>query len=246
MSNLGRTLTPVQAVKYVIKPLLTALAHLHSCNFIHRDIKPENLLMHTDNTVMLCDFDLAIDASAERPCSPVLSVLAVQLCAMTSCTSACLHQLALHCSHACTELLQRSQVRTICMPGLVSDVSCSCKLYHCIQVGTPDYVAPEVLLCKARRRPDGSLAPSGASGYTAAVDIWAVGILAWEVLAGKAPFAAKTIDEIKSNVKEGKCAAMPAWSAACQDFVGQCLTREASKRPSAGALLQHPWVLNPR
>jgi serine/threonine protein kinase len=71
MANLGRTLTPVQAMKYVVKPLLLALASLHAQGLVHRDIKPENLLMSDSNTVMLCDFDLAIDSRGEVPVSQV-------------------------------------------------------------------------------------------------------------------------------------------------------------------------------
>ena len=53
-----------------------------------------------------------------------------------------------------------------------------------MQVGTPDYVAPEVLSSTGQRQSDGSLRPVGARGYTTAVDIWAVGVLAWELLSG--------------------------------------------------------------
>ena len=74
LANLGRTLTPVQAVKYVVKPLLLALTDMHALGIVHRDIKPENLVMHDDNTILLCDFDLAIDSRAEVPCSQVRRV----------------------------------------------------------------------------------------------------------------------------------------------------------------------------
>lgn len=67
----GRNLTPIQAVKFVLKPLLTTLKHMHAQQLIHRDIKPENLLLAADNTVQLCDFDLAIDAATDSPTSRV-------------------------------------------------------------------------------------------------------------------------------------------------------------------------------
>lgn len=67
----GRTLTPTQAAKFVLRPLLLALKSMHSMHLIHRDIKPENMLLAADNTAQLCDFDLATDSSAENPISRV-------------------------------------------------------------------------------------------------------------------------------------------------------------------------------
>ena len=69
----GRTLTPTQAVKYVLRPLVTALACMHAKRLVHRDIKPENMLLAADSTVQLCDFDLSIDAGMDSPTSRVCS-----------------------------------------------------------------------------------------------------------------------------------------------------------------------------
>jgi len=74
----GRTLSATQAARYVLRPLLTALAAMHSRGLIHRDIKPENLLISQDNTVMLCDFDLSTDATAEVPVSQVCIHMCLQ------------------------------------------------------------------------------------------------------------------------------------------------------------------------
>jgi serine/threonine protein kinase len=71
LASLGHTLTAIQAVTYVIRPLLLALASMHAKGLIHRDIKPENLLMGEGNTVLMCDFDLAINSLEEVPCSQV-------------------------------------------------------------------------------------------------------------------------------------------------------------------------------
>lgn len=39
--------------------LLAALAHLHELGFVHRDVKPENLIVDSDDTARLIDFDLS-------------------------------------------------------------------------------------------------------------------------------------------------------------------------------------------
>ena len=54
-------------------------------------------------------------------------------------------------------------------------------------VGTPHYIAPEVLL----------------SQYDEKCDIWSVGVLMYILLSGIAPFEGKNENEILKNVKSG-------------------------------------------
>jgi len=55
-------------------------------------------------------------------------------------------------------------------------------------VGTPDYMAPEVILC---------------TGHSKAVDWWMLGVLLFELLAGRAPFEADTTQQVYELVKRG-------------------------------------------
>lgn len=55
-------------------------------------------------------------------------------------------------------------------------------------VGTPDYMAPEVVLC---------------TGHGKAVDWWTLGVLLFELLVGKAPFEAETTLGIYDLIQEG-------------------------------------------
>jgi serine/threonine protein kinase len=55
----------------VIIPLLRVLEQLHVRGIIHRDIKPENIFFEADGSLVLGDFGLAIDSSADKPCSRV-------------------------------------------------------------------------------------------------------------------------------------------------------------------------------
>lgn len=126
-----------------------------------------------------------------------------------------------------------------------SSRSCCCtatfETVHCVQVGTPDYVAPEVLQRihrSARSHPSGACAKrSGA--YTDAVDVWAIGVLAWEAVGGGAPFAGSTMQETQKNVISKQVSAPQQWPPAYRAFVASCLSREPHMRPSAADLLSH-------
>jgi serine/threonine protein kinase len=53
-------------------------------------------------------------------------------------------------------------------------------------VGTPDYIAPEMLTRK---------------GYSETVDWWSIGIMIYEMLIGYAPFSAETNEEIYYKIQ---------------------------------------------
>jgi len=55
-------------------------------------------------------------------------------------------------------------------------------------VGTPDYMAPEVILC---------------TGHGRSVDWWMLGVLLFELLAGRAPFEADSTHQVYELVKRG-------------------------------------------
>lgn len=64
---------------------------------------------------------------------------------------------------------------------LVDFGCCTRKLRAYTLVGTPDYLAPEVILGK---------------GYTCAVDWWAVGVMMYEFLCGPLPFGQNCTDRL--------------------------------------------------
>ncbi len=107
------------------------------------------------------------------------------------------------------------------------------------RLGTLDYMAPEVLRCPDKD----ARAPPGPQLYDGKVDSWAMGILAFEILVGRAPFE----QECKQTTCDLICYGdyvMPCFlSANARDFISRALCKKASARPTIAELLAHPWVL---
>eukprot|EP00980_Cylindrotheca_fusiformis_P005411 scaffold1157_cov122-Cylindrotheca_fusiformis.AAC.3 len=98
------------------------------------------------------------------------------------------------------------------------------------RVGSPYYVAPEVL--------------NGA--YTNKCDIWSVGVIAYLLLCGFPPFNGDSDGEILFTIKNANLSfPSPEWddiSPMAKDFVMALLDRDPSKRLSASEALKHPWI----
>jgi len=97
-------------------------------------------------------------------------------------------------------------------------------------VGTPFYVAPEVI----------------NKYYTQSCDIWSIGVIAYILLCGYPPFHGKTVNNIIERVKKGTFDfPEKEWnsiSSGAIKFVSFLLQKDPSKRPSAEEALDHEWI----
>lgn len=79
--------------------------------------------------------------------------------------------------------------------------------------------------------------------YTNKVDVWAIGVVGYEMLHRRTPFAREcvndTIHEILNSVPEFNEDTDPF----AQDFIRRCLAKDPNERPSARAALKHPYML---
>ncbi|CAM9530648.1 unnamed protein product [Phaeothamnion confervicola] len=100
--------------------------------------------------------------------------------------------------------------------------------------GTPQYVAPEILL---------------GNEYGTKVDVWAVGVLVYVMLGGYPPFHAQCKRRLFRNIVHGNYKFhTPFWdkvSPAALSFICTTLQTDAAARPTAAELLQHPWLQSP-
>mmetsp|Transcript_9411 Transcript_9411/g.14440 ORF Transcript_9411/g.14440 Transcript_9411/m.14440 type:complete len:555 (-) Transcript_9411:311-1975(-) len=97
------------------------------------------------------------------------------------------------------------------------------------RVGTPYYIAPEVLSRK----------------YDKACDLWSIGVITYILLCGYPPFYGDTDAEIFSSVRKGEFNfPSPEWdnvSSESKDLIQKLLVKEPSKRMSAAQALDHDW-----
>jgi serine/threonine protein kinase len=95
-------------------------------------------------------------------------------------------------------------------------------------IGTPDYIAPEILLGKSHSFP---------------VDWWALGVLTYEFLTGEAPFHAQTKATIFENILRGSIVYPDdvEISDESKDFINRLLTYDPARRLGSQDVLRHRW-----
>lgn len=74
--------------------------------------------------------------------------------------------------------------------------------------------------------------------YTTAVDVWAIGVLACELLTGSAPFARKTRLETMDNILSGQLVVPAGVPPKAADFIQAALCKVRDKAP----YLDHPGI----
>ncbi|ONM29055.1 AGC (cAMP-dependent cGMP-dependent and protein kinase C) kinase family protein [Zea mays] len=213
------TLTEHVARFYVAETIL-AIESIHKHNYIHRDIKPDNLLLDKNGHMKLSDFGLCkpIDCSKlstlneDEPMSDDNLRESMDIDSSLSDTANGRRWRSQH------EQLQHWQMNR--------------RKLAFSTVGTPDYIAPEVLLKK---------------GYGMECDWWSLGAIMYEMLVGYPPFYAddpittcRKIVHWRNHLKFPEDAKL---SNEARDLISRLLCDVDHRIGSAGAdqIKAHPW-----
>lgn len=98
--------------------------------------------------------------------------------------------------------------------------------------GTPSYMSPEYLVVNPV--------------YGKPADCWAMGVLAFTLLAGQMPFAGDDDDELQSAILAVEYEYEPEdWedvSTEARDFIDKCLVKDPRKRMNVNQMMKHPWM----
>ncbi|XP_023898556.2 probable serine/threonine protein kinase IREH1 isoform X1 [Quercus suber] len=188
-----------------IAEVVLALEYLHSLRVVHRDLKPDNLLIAHDGHIKLTDFGLSKVGLINS--TDDLSGPAVS---GTSLLAEDESQLA-ESEHQRERRKKRSAV------------------------GTPDYLAPEILL---------------GTGHAATADWWSVGVILFELIVGIPPFNAEHPQTIFDNILNRKIPwprVPEEMSHEAQDLIDRLLTEDPHQRlgaRGASEVKQHVFFKN--
>ncbi|XP_069046795.1 serine/threonine-protein kinase ULK3 isoform X2 [Lepisosteus oculatus] len=96
--------------------------------------------------------------------------------------------------------------------------------------GSPLYMAPE-MVCRRQ--------------YDARVDLWSVGVILYEALFGRPPFASRSYTELEEKIRSDWPIELPPGarvSRDCRDLLLRLLDRDPDSRLSFSAFFAHPFV----
>ncbi|KRX05181.1 Protein kinase-like domain [Pseudocohnilembus persalinus] len=97
--------------------------------------------------------------------------------------------------------------------------------------GTIDYYAPELAMNKG----------AGRQGYDNRVDVWGIGVLAYELCCGRPPFESRSREQTLQKITHLDFKFPEFFSKELKDFIQKFL-RYKEKRISIEQALMHPWI----
>ncbi|KAL7533731.1 hypothetical protein ACHAXR_005410 [Thalassiosira sp. AJA248-18] len=185
-----------ESTRFFMAEAAHAISCVHALGYIHRDIKPDNMLLDARGHLRLTDLGLCKkvgDASPTDHPEVVLEMLKRKQMATggaamaipegeeASAEASHLRDMSIDEAGGGSPLNTGSSIPTGGSAPKDVRTGKARRENAYSTVGTPDYIAPEVLA-----------AQNGASGYsyTCAVDWWSLGVIMYECLVGYTPFYA--------------------------------------------------------
>ncbi|KXX73488.1 Serine/threonine-protein kinase sid2 [Madurella mycetomatis] len=202
--------------RFYIAEMFCAVDALHQLGYIHRDLKPENFLVDSSGHVKLTDFGLA--AGFLAPAKIESMRIRLEKASETSVPFG-------KPMDQRTVAERREGYRTM----RERDVN-----YAKSIVGSPDYMAPEVLR---------------GDEYDFTVDYWSLGCMLFEALTGFPPFAGSTADETWRNLNHWReVLKRPVWedpnyflSNRTWNFITTCINSRSKRFSNINDIYNHQY-----
>jgi len=195
-------------VRFFLAEIILAVEAVHKLGYVHRDIKPDNVLIGADGHIKLSDFGLC---TGFRPTHDTKMYKNFEG-----------KDISIEISKQSHNWKMQSWKKN---RKIKHDLAYS-------MVGTPDYIAPEVLM---------------KTGYSKECDWWSVGVIMYGMLMGYPPFYSETPEETFQMILNWKSyLEFPpevALSPPCLELLKKLLSSQSKRlgRNGAGEIKVHPF-----
>ena len=170
---MARDILPEQEAKFYAAEIVLAIESVHKLDCIHRDLKPDNVLIDADGHIKLSDFGL----SKKLDLKLIDNNLQNELRNFDTNNNSNNIRGFKNLSYA----QQFSQFKSM--------KSKKRRAFAFSTVGTPDYIAPEVIRQK---------------GYGQEIDWWSLGVIMFEMMIGYPPFFSESSTETCKKILDWK------------------------------------------
>ncbi|KAK6937101.1 Protein kinase domain [Dillenia turbinata] len=204
-------------IRFYLAEIICALDHLHTMHIAYRDLKPENILIQSSGHVTLTDFDLSrtlapkqLKSLASSPENTITDAFKTRK-HRRNLTKIIKNVVVLEKGGgALLKKAKSARVSPVSRRRLSFETGEKSNSF----VGTEEYVAPEVVR---------------GDGHEFAVDWWALGVLAYEMLYGRTPFRGRNRKETFRNVLL-KSPEFVGRRTALTDLIQRLLEKDPTKR----------------